>query len=431
MHATNSRQVVVTGVGPITTLGTGSEQSWRNLLNAKPGQASDRVFEVNGVSRAFPIYGVDVPDLRKLGLHETSLDAIKSWKGEDLGQDADLILFLACVHLALEDATLSYDAIEEAGLFLAHENAGLELFFAKAISFGQEARTSASSITGIVKGAYDECISVGYDVQTFMYLHLVAKAFGIHGYSLYTNNACSSGLYALEAASREIILGNSNIAIVAAVDTARYPYKFLWFEDQGLNARNGMIKPFQEAANGFILGEGGASLILEERRHAERRNAVIYAEYKGGGFALEGWKVTVPSPDTKWYELVMQKSLQKAHLKPSDIDLLTPHGIGSSATDAYEIASIEKVFGNKENQPPVTVFKPLLGHTLGASGMIEIALLMLMLKYQFVPHMFDVIHDKISERLRLVTSPQKTKLRRIMKTSCGFAGFNGALIFER
>lgn len=430
---TQARRVVITGVGPVTPIGIGAEALWAGIL-ARRTNVVKRQFQEDGETLGeFYVHQAEPLTLDSIRLDDEAVQAIRSWKNDD-EEDPDLLYFLVTVGLALRDSGLAVDRESNSiGLFLTHENAGLEAFFEQTISSTARAiqRNPQLSRSELTRSVYRDCIKRGYDVQTFMYLYLVAKAFGFHGYSLYTNNACASGLYALETASRQIRYGDSEVAVVAAADYPNFAYKFLWFKDQGLYADDGVIRPFDVGAKGFVLGDGGAALVLEEIEHAHRRNARIYAEYLGGGFALEGWKVTVPAPDPKWYRVALQQALRAAELAPDAIDLINPHGIGSVATDTYEAQGIGLVFGRNGHRPRVTALKPYIGHNLGGSGLVETAILLLALHHQTIPPTLHCERLGPTYHLNVIRTLEPCRLQRVMKVSCGFAGYNAAAIFAR
>ena len=193
---------------------------------------------------------------------------------------------------------------------------------------------------------YRDCLKSGYDIQTFMTLFHVAKAFNIHNYSLFINNACASGLYALEAAAQMIKCNQSSAVIVAASDYTEI-YKYLWFRDIGLYSGDGKIRPFCKDSNGLVFGDGGVGIVMEDLEHAQQRNADIYAEYLGGGFCLEGWKVTTPQIGSDSYQKAILKALKQSNVSKDEIELLVPHGVGSQAIDYYESKAITDIFGCK------------------------------------------------------------------------------------
>src|SRR4030042_7162146 len=293
----------------------------------------------------FYLHKIDNFGIEKFNIEEETLEDIKIWKKGN--EDKDLCYLLAAVKLALDDSELSYDKEDnDIGLFLTVEHPGFEPFceglVKETLSYLEKYPFNNNfSKSKMYKCLYDKFVQDGYDLQTFMYLYFVAKAFSIHGYSLFTNNACASGLFALESAARQIKCSESNVALLAAGDVANTMFKHLWFKEQGLYAEDGKIKPFSKDANGIVLGDGASAIVLEELNHALNRKAHIYAEYLGGGFSLEGWKVTLPKIGSLSYQKAIETSLIRANLKPQDIDLINPHGVAIKVTDGYEPKEIQ------------------------------------------------------------------------------------------
>ena len=138
--------------------------------------------------------------------------------------------------------------------------------------------------------------------------------------------------------------------------------------------QDGLIKPFAIDRKGFVFGDGGTGIVLEDLHSALERKAPIYAEYLGGGFCLESWKVTIPNLISDFYTNTILEALQKAKIKRNEIDLLIPHGVGTTVADAHEAKAITNVFGYFPNKPLITAFKPYVGHTLGNSALLELVI---------------------------------------------------------
>jgi 3-oxoacyl-[acyl-carrier-protein] synthase II len=208
-------------------------------------------------------------------------------------------------------------------------------------------------------------------------------------------------------------------------------FKPRWFKEQNLYALDGKIKPFSKAANGLVLGDGAAAIILEEFNHAKKRKAHIYAEYLGGGFSLEGWKVILPEMNNTSYQNTIKTALINSCLEPKDIDLINPHGVGIKITDKYEAEAITKIFGKNQKKPAVSAFKPYIGHNLGGSALIELIILLLGMENNLIPATLnsDLMEEKYS--LNLIRKNTNYKTIIALKLSCGFAGYNGAVIFKK
>jgi 3-oxoacyl-[acyl-carrier-protein] synthase II len=170
---------------------------------------------------------------------------------------------------------------------------------------------------------------------------------------------------------------------------------------------------------------------MEELQHAEKRNAAIYAEYLGGGFDLEGWKITVPQLGSNSYQAAMQKAFAQSRAQKEGIDLLCPHGVGYQVIDYYESKAITDIFGKNPKKPLITAFKPYVGHNLGSSALLETVALLLSLKNNIVPPVLNYNNPDPKFNIALVKEPTQTKLTTVMKACAAFAGFNAAAIFKK
>ena len=427
------KRTVVTGIGPMSSLGTGCKNIWDSILKQDinlveetylmDGQKWD-TFWLHKMKN-FNIEDFDIPQEKMKFVKE-----LRTVKKEDL----DLYYFLAVISLAIRDSKLGYDKDKNnIGLIITQENPGVETFFEELIDWTYDLVKSSKLETlsklDIAKQIYNEgCDSRGYNLQSFSYLFSAAKVFDLHGYSLFINNACASGLFAIEAAAKQIQSGASPVVVVAAVDNPTKVYKYLWFKKNNLYANDGITRPFSEEKSGIVFGDGGAAIVLEDLEHALKRGAKIYAEYLGGGFSLEGWKITVPDVSNNFYVRSFKKALENSKIKPEDIDLVNPHGVGMSITDTYEARTINTIFTNKK--PLVTALKPFVGHNLGGSALLETAISLMALNNNLIPATLNCEKENKKLNLNIVKNNKEIEMKIIAKMACGFAGFNGVCIFR-
>lgn len=430
----NGQRVVITGIGPLAAGGSGKEKVWKSIADKKTG-LGQKEYKIGGESLgAFFLHEIKDFNIEEYGINKQTLNEIKAWKEND--EIIDLYYFLASIKMALDDSGLIIDDDKKdaAGMILAHENMGLDHFYMKMInelSFTDTAiAPRPATKKAFLDAFYKKFHRTGYELQTFMSLFHTAKAFNIHGFSLIINNACASGLYALEAASCALRSGKSRYMIVAAVDHSSI-FKQMWFNGVNMLAKDGRIKPFASDRDGFTIGEGGAALVLESMESALERKADIYAEYLSGSFVLEGWKVTYPDITNDCYKKAMINAIGSAGLKPSDIDLLIPHGVAANITDRYEAKSITGIFGKNNKRLVVSALKPYIGHTLGSTALLETAITLIGLKKNKIAPTLNC--EKIDKTLGLdiLTEMQNAdNIKIAMKTACGFAGYDGACIFR-
>ncbi len=427
----NSKRVVVTGIGPLSSIGVGKIDFWNSIL-AKKTIISKEEYRIDGdVWDEFLFHKVNKFDINSFGIDKAVLNEISVWKENE--EVVDLFYLMAAAKLALDDSGFIFDREKnDISLVLAHENPGLDQFAEKAFSISYEI-LKRKNLTKMefFKQAYAASFKSVYDLQTFMFLFHIGKALGTHGCSLFLNNACASGLYALEVASMLIKNNKTALSIVAAADHPDI-FKYLWFKKNNMYAQDGKIKPFSENANGFVFGDGGCGIVLEELMHAKKRKAEIYAEYLGGSFVSEGWKVSLPAVGSKFYEEAISAALKTANVKPGEVDVVIPHGVGLKISDRYEANALNTIFGSKNKCPIFSAFKPYIGHNLGGSSLLETAILLLAMKHKLLPSTLNC--DEISRNVPIGILRDKALHMRIntaLKTSAAFAGFDAAIILKR
>ncbi|MDP3791245.1 MAG: beta-ketoacyl synthase N-terminal-like domain-containing protein [Candidatus Omnitrophota bacterium] len=427
------KRIVITGIGPITSIGIGKEALWGSLLEGRTNIKLEESRIDGELWDKYYFHKVDGFDITKFGINKELLDWVKDWKEGD--EIVDLYYMIAAIKLALDDSGLDYKPYEENdfGLVLTHENMGLIPFLSKvsdrAFNILKDKSKDLSKKEFYDK-LYKDCIRSGYDVQPFMTLFHIAKVFNVRQHSLFICNACASGLYGIETASEMIKNGQNSTVIVAASD---YPdiYKYIWFRDLGIYSKDGVMKPFSKDSKGLAFGDGGIAIVVEELEHAKKRNAPIYAEYLGGGFSLEGWQVTVPKVGSDSYQRAISKAFKQSGVDKKEIDLLCPHGIGSHVIDYYESKAITDTFGVKSNKPLITAFKPYVGHNLGGSALLETAILLLSLKNETIIPTLNSDNTNPAYNISLVREKIDKKLKMVMKICAAFAGYNAAAIFRR
>ncbi|MBI5195265.1 MAG: hypothetical protein HZA10_02965, partial [Nitrospirae bacterium] len=432
---TRERRVVITGIGPIASTGIGKDVFWEGILKKRVGLRLEEI-NIDGEEwDKFYFHKVEDFDIEKFSIKKDIIESIQTWKKGK--EDKDLLYLLAAVKLAIDDSRISYDEENnDIGLFLTAEHPGFEPFCEAIIKettayLEKNPFNSNFSKHKLFRHVFEHFSIKGYDLQSFMYLYFVARAFGIHGYSLFSNNACASGLFAMESAARQIRYGGSNIILLAGVDVANTMFKHLWFKEQNLYAEDGRIKPFSKKADGIVLGDGASALVLEEMDCALNRKAHIYAEYLGGGFSLEGWKVTVPMIGSLSYQDAIKGALKQTRLKPEDIDLIVPHGVAIKVTDGYEAKAITDIFGKNNQKPFITAFKPYVGHNLGGSAILESIILLLSMEKDLIPPALNCDEVEPKYNIDIVRDFVPYSLNTAMKLSCGFAGYNAAAIFRK
>jgi len=422
------KRIVVSGIGCLSSMGIGKELLWKALLNNCPNYVLEKYFIEDifvGEFYKFKITNFDIHDFK---INRSILDEIKAWNRNS--KNFDLYYLAAAISLALKDAQLNPNNCGHASLILAHENPGLEYL----------CENFLKNIIKLKGKGFHEIFHIffklnnrnAYETQSFMFLYHLSKLFGIHGESLIINNACASGLYAIESAAHLIRSGKTNIVIVGASDNPGI-FKQFWLKEAGLYAEDGQIKPFAKKRNGFVLGDGASSLILEDFVCAKKRNARIYAEYLGGGFNQEAWKVSSPCITASYYYEALSRALTNADLRIDQIDLINAHGTGTNASDFYEEKSFLKLFKNKKSKKiMINAFKPYIGHNLGGSSLLELAICLISLEKGIILPIINTqeIDSALSSNF-VIDKIRTIPIKNILKSCCGFGGYNGAVVFQK
>ena len=428
------KRVVVTGLGPVCSVGIGRKKVVEGLEKVRTGLTLHKEQLGGDLWEEFYVHELSDFTFNDLGIDPSLAEEVLDQRNSK--DDTDLKYLLASIKLAIDDSKLKYDLNNnDLGFILTHENPGSDRYAFQIINEFYNLLSNASSqkwsLKEVANYFYERYSKVVYDLQTFMYLYYVSRVFSFHGYSLFINNACASGLYAIEAASARIRAGLNPVVIVAAADNPVLPFKYLWFKGLGLYSSDGKTKPFDKKRSGFVLGDGGGALMLEDLDHALKRKAHIYAEYLGGGFSQDAWRVTVPDVEGGFYEKALTEALRKSKVTPKEVDYLNPHGVGTSLGDRYEGRVIANVFGKRGERPFISALKPFLGHMLGGSALTETVLTLLSIETGRIPATLNLeeVDDEI--HINIVKKPVTAKVNVAVKMANGFAGYNAAVVFRK
>jgi 3-oxoacyl-[acyl-carrier-protein] synthase II len=423
MTSPGVRRVVVSGIGAVNAAGAGIAAVWQRLRSDPPTPVLyTGPPPADGVN--FPVYRAVPYRLADLGLPGRSrvwLDSAEVTGARDLQH------LIASTALAFADAGLPPDCRGQeppVAVVAANESPGFEQLSRALFELGGD-----GPIPGDPLERYARLAGRFFQLNTFLLPHQLARVFGMDGLSLFVNSACTSGLNALEIAAQEIRSGRSRLAVVAAGDDPLSVAKFLWFDGQGLYARDGAIRPFDPDQRGTVFGDGGAALVLEDLESARQRGARPYAELLGTGFAQDGWKIAVPSPTQASAVQALERALRAAGVATEEVDLVVPHGVGTPASDQYEAMVLHRVFGGGR-WPAVTALKPFVGHNLGGSALVELAILLAALREGAIPPTLGHTRSRDRHPLPLVREWREQPIGLAVKLTCGFAGYYGAAVFR-
>jgi 3-oxoacyl-(acyl-carrier-protein) synthase len=426
----NKKRIVITGLGPIASPGIGKKALWEGVCEQKIGLELVSAKIGDDKWEEFYMHKVKNFDIQNFNFDRYDLNYITNWK--EGKQNQDLLLFLAATRLALEDGNINYkNQNNSLGLIVTHENPCLEQLLWEIFN---ESYSLLISDIKLGKNEYFSRLFVNnvktaYETQSFMLLFHVARMFNIHKFSVCMNNACASGLYALEMASDMIRLEKVSKVVIVAGDCPDV-FKFLWFKMIGMYEVDGQIKPFSKKAKGFVFGEGATAIVVEDYESAINRNVKIYAEYLGGGFRLDSWKVLVPDVTKHYLRDAINDAIQVSNIDREDVDLVCAHGAGTRIGDNYEAQAILDVFKNIRNVP-FTALKPYVGHNLGGSTLIELAILLLSMEENCLIPIKNINIKDLCLDINVVQNKKNAKLNTVLKTCSAFAGYHAAVILKK
>jgi len=262
---------------------------------------------------------------------------------------------------------------------------------------------------------------------------------GFMGPNYTTVSACASSANAMIDALNYIRLGHCDVIVTGGSEAAVTIAGMGGFNAMhALSTRNESpetaSRPFDASRDGFVLGEGGGALILEEYEHAKARGAKIYAEVLGGGLSSDAHHMTAPHPEGIGVVKVMENCLENAGLKPEDVDAINTHGTSTPLGDVAELKAISKVFGEHAKEININSTKSMTGHLLGAAGAIEAIASILAMEHSLVPPTINhsVVDEKIDPSLNLtLNKAQKREVKVAMSNTFGFGGHNACVLFKK
>ena len=413
----NPRRVVITGLGALTPIGNTLSEYWEGLLSGTSGAAPITYFDAEKFKTQFAceVKGFDPKD---------HMDRKEARKLDRFAQFA-----MASTAEAMEDSGLDLDSIDKdrAGVIWGSGVGGLQTFEDEVLNFAAGNGTPRFNPFFIPKLIAD--IAPG----------MISIKYGFRGPNFATVSACASASNALIDSLNYIRLGYADIMICGGSEAGVTQAGIAGFNAMhALSTRNDdpqtASRPFDKDRDGFVLGEGSGTLVLEEYEHAKARGAKIYAELVGGGLSADAHHMTAPHPDGLGARKVMENCLRDAKLAPESIDAINMHGTSTPLGDIAESKAITDVFGEHAYNININSTKSMTGHLLGAAGAVEAIASVLAVKNDVVPptinHFTD--DDQIDSGLNFTfNKPQKRIVNAALSNTFGFGGHNACLIFKK
>ena len=411
------KRVVVTGLGAITPLGKTVPEFWESLSNGKSGSNLITNFDASLFKTKFAC------EIKNFDVKE-HLDRKVSRKLDRYAQFA-----LIAAEEAVEDCGIDLEKADtdNIGVIWASGIGGIETFLKEIKDFAKGDGTPRFSPFFIPKMISD--IAAGH----------ISIKYGFRGPNFGTVSACASSTNALIDAFNYIRLGKANMFLAGGSEAS--------INEAGMGGFNSMqacstnndeyetaSRPFCQTRDGFVMGEGGGAIILEEYEHAVARGAKIYAEMIGGGMSADAYHLTAPHPEGIGAALVMERAIQDAEIKPEEVDYINVHGTATPLGDLSETRAIERIFGDHAYELNISSTKSMTGHLLGAAGAVEAMAAILAIKNGEVPPTINLreLDAEINPKLNLTLhKSQKRDVNIALSNTFGFGGHNASVVFKK
>jgi 3-oxoacyl-[acyl-carrier-protein] synthase II len=414
------KRVVVTGLGAITPLGSNVSETWENILNGVSGAAPITYFDPSQFKTKFacevknfdPLKYFDRKEARKLDLY---------------AQYAIAAADEAILNCGVDLETLDKD---EVGVIFAAGIGGIKTF-EEEIGFYYANKDMGPKFNPFFIPKMISDIAAGQ----------ISIKYGFHGPNYSTCSACASSTNAIIDAFTNIRMGKAVMIVAGGAEAAITPGGVGGFNAMNaLSTRNDeptrASRPFSKSRDGFVMGDGGACLILEELEHALSRGANILCEVVGGGMSADAYHLTATHPDGLGAKLVMKRALKDAGLSPDAVDYINVHGTSTPVGDISESKAIKEVFGEHAYKLNISSTKSMTGHLLGAAGAIEAIFSVLSVVNDIVPPTINFTEGDedpdIDYKLNFTfNKAQKRVVNVALSNTFGFGGHNASVIVKK
>jgi 3-oxoacyl-[acyl-carrier-protein] synthase II len=412
------KRVVVTGLGALTPLGNNVSDFWDGLVSGKSGAGPITKFDAAKFKTRFAceVKNFDISSLldrkeaRKLDL----FSQYGVFSAEEAVKNSGILDF----------KELNHDRV---GVIWASGIGGLNTFNDETKAFARGDGTPRYNPFFIPKMIVD--IASGH----------ISMRYGFRGPNFATVSACASSTNAQIDGYNYIRLGKADVFIVGGSEASIVEPSVGGFNAMhALSVRNDSpetaSRPFDLDRDGFVMGEGGGAIILEDLEHAIKRGAKIYCELVGGGMSADAYHLTAPHPEGLGALNVMKAALEDAYMKPEDIDYINVHGTSTPLGDISEVKAIQSIFGEHAFKLNISSTKSMTGHLLGAAGAIESVASILSVINDTVPPTINHFTDDpaFDKRLNFTfNKAQKRTIRAALSNTFGFGGHNATVIFRK
>ena len=416
------RRVVVTGLGLVTPLASGVEETWTRLLDGQSGAGPITHFDTSNVTTK---YACEIP----YGDGTDGTFNPDDWmEPKERRKVDDFILYgIAAAEMAVRDSGWSPEEEEDrlrTGVMIGSGIGGLQSIAETSLLIKEKGPRRVSPF--FIPGALINLISGQVSIKH-----------GFKGPNHSVVTACSTGAHAIGDAARLIMTSDADVMVAGGAEAAICEIGIAGFNAcKALSTKRAdepekASRPYDADRDGFVMGEGAGIVVLEEYEHAKARGAKIYAELLGYGLSGDAYHITAPSEDGEGGERAMRAALAKAGLEPSALDYINAHGTSTMA-DVIELGAVERMMGDAAGKLTMTSTKSATGHLLGAAGAIEAIFTILAIRDQVAPPTINL--DNVAVETPVDLAPNAKREREInyaLSNSFGFGGTNASLLLGR
>ncbi|WP_321363068.1 beta-ketoacyl-ACP synthase II [uncultured Celeribacter sp.] len=416
------RRVVVTGLGMVSPLACGVEETWTRLLDGQSAAGTIQRFDASHLATD---YACEV----KFGDGTDGTFNPEDWmSNKERKKVDDFILFgIAAAEQALTDADWKPEDEEDrlrTGVLIGSGIGGLSSIADAAVLLKEKGprRISPFFIPGSLINLISGQVSIRY---------------GFKGPNHAVVTACSTGAHAIGDASRLIGYGDADVMVAGGAEAAICELGIAGFNAcKALSTKrkddpSHASRPYDDDRDGFVMGEGAGVVVLEEYEHAKARGAKIYAEVVGYGLSGDAYHITAPSEDGDGGFRAMQAALARAGIEPSDIDYINAHGTSTMA-DTIELAAVERLLGDAAPKATMSSTKSSIGHLLGAAGAVEAIFCVLAIRDQVAPPTINLDNPAVEPKLDLAPNAKREReINVALSNSFGFGGTNASLVLKK
>ncbi len=411
------KRVVITGLGAITPLGKNVAETWENLKKGTSGANMITRFDTEHYKTKF---ACEVKNYNP----QDYFDRKQLRKMDMFVQFAMIAADQAVKDAGLEDETIDKD---EVGVVWGAGIGGIQTFQNEVADWARGNGVPRFNPFFIPKLISD--IAPGE----------ISMKYGYHGPNYGVVSACASSTNALIDAFNYVRLGKADVIVSGGSEATICEAGIGGFNSmQALSTDNenfaGASRPFCKSRDGFVMGEGGVCLVLEELEHAKARGAQIYGEIVGGGMSADAHHLTAPHPEGLGAMKVMQRALKDAGMQPDEIDYVNVHGTATPRGDIAETLAVKNVFGEHAYALNISSTKSMTGHLLGAAGAMEAMIALLSTKHDIVPPTINrrEVDEEIDPKLNLtLDKAQKRTVNAALSNTFGFGGHNASVVFKK